>query len=356
MVTTSHVIGDAVMKVGLDRLYLSSSSSILIIDDDSIPALKQIKIAESGVETGKQPLSMDFSEAKADTLENLLMYRLKLEVSDNTIAVVVVMFDETTTSLVKCLADSILAAEDQAHSEVRAGGRALWNPPKGHPPLVIRSYKQLSVATPSKPTEEKKHKRVELEDSDVEASFVADTQSGTVDCGNNPTKNHSLANILHSSMMIQSNTIVRRDGRVQSYCGLRLTGIATSIPENKVRNRMGDFIDNENGEGVDKTTVQSLLQMLDHYSALAKAFRMASDWCRSHTSVNVELKLLYDKTNARQYNGPTVSEVAALITNDFGDEIPTKDIIVNKQDSGPKRISELHPSYLALQYPLLFPY
>ncbi|GJZ83303.1 hypothetical protein Tco_0648476 [Tanacetum coccineum] len=273
-------------------------------------------------------------------------YRLKLEVSDNTIAVVVVMFDETATSLVKCLADSILAAEDQAHSEVRAGGRAMWNPPKGHPPLVIRSYKQLSVATPSKPIEEKKHKRVELEDSDVEASFVADTQSGTVDCGNNPTKNHSLANILHSSMMIQSNTIVRRDGRVQSYCGLRLTGIATSIPgadvsyhtlgppsytcsnchatmwyeersnkvrkavnlsfslccqnENEVRNRMGAFIDNENGEGdgdKNNSTI-ACLQMLDQYSALAKAFRMAKDWCRSHTSVNVELKLLSDRTNA----------------------------------------------------------
>ncbi|GJX30355.1 ATP-dependent DNA helicase PIF1-like protein [Tanacetum coccineum] len=126
--------------------------------------------------------------------------------------------------------------------------------------------------------------------------------------------------------------------------------------ENEVRNRMGAFIDNENGEGVHKTKVQSLLQMLDQYSALAKAFRMARDWCRPHTCVNVELNLLSDRTNARQYNGPTVSEVASLITNDFGDGIPTRDIIVNKQDSGPKRISELLPSYMALQYPLLFPY
>ncbi|GJV20254.1 hypothetical protein Tco_1369274 [Tanacetum coccineum] len=244
---------------------------------------------------------------------------------------------------------------------------------------------------------------VEFEDSDAEASFVADTQSGTTDggtaviagsktevsysaasmqtLGNNPTENHSLANILHSSMMIQSNKIVRRDGRVQSYYGLRITGIPTSNPgadvsyhtlgppsyecsnwhatmwykersnkemkavnpsfslcyqngdstfringqnyhrigslllkkgvqprfaqlwffdtENEVRNHIVDFIDNENYEGVDKTTVQSLLQMLDQYSTLAKAFRMARDWCRSHTSVNVELKLLSDKTNAR---------------------------------------------------------
>ncbi|GKB60042.1 ATP-dependent DNA helicase PIF1-like protein, partial [Tanacetum coccineum] len=83
---------------------------------------------------------------------------------------------------------------------------------------------------------------------------------------------------------------------------------------------------------------------------------MARDWCHSHDSVNVELKLLSDITNARQYNGLTVSEVATLITNEFGNGIPTRDIIVKKYDSGPKRISELHPSYMALQYPLLFPY
>ncbi|GKB95915.1 hypothetical protein Tco_0982052, partial [Tanacetum coccineum] len=54
-------------------------------------------------------------------------------------------------------------------------------------------------------------------------------------------------------------------------------------------------------------------------SSIAKAFRMAMDWCHSHTSVNVELRLLSERTNSRQYNAPTVAEVVALITNDFGD-------------------------------------
>nr|GEV68805.1 helicase [Tanacetum cinerariifolium] len=49
-------------------------------------------------------------------------------------------------------------------------------------------------------------------------------------------------------------------------------------------------------------------------------------------------------------------EVAALITNGFRDGIPSRDIVVDNKDEGPKRISELHPSYMALQYPLLFPY
>ncbi|GKB15346.1 hypothetical protein Tco_0849269, partial [Tanacetum coccineum] len=39
-----------------------------------------------------------------------------------------------------------------------------------------------------------------------------------------------------------------------------------------------------------------------------------------------------------------------------GDGEPSRDIIVNKTNSGPQRISELHPSYMTLQYPLLYPY
>ncbi|GKE59166.1 ribonuclease H-like domain-containing protein, partial [Tanacetum coccineum] len=126
--------------------------------------------------------------------------------------------------------------------------------------------------------------------------------------------------------------------------------------KNEVRNRMSAFIDKETTEGVDPSIVQRLIEMLNQSSSVAKVFRIARDWCHSHSSINVELKLLGERTKARRYNKPIVSEVAALITNDFGDGIPTRYIIVNRQDTGPKRILELHPSYMALQYSFLFPY
>ncbi|KAL6573294.1 hypothetical protein OROHE_001753 [Orobanche hederae] len=126
--------------------------------------------------------------------------------------------------------------------------------------------------------------------------------------------------------------------------------------ENEVRNRTSAFINNEAGEEVDEITVRSLIGMLNHSSSLARAFRMARDWCATHNSVNFQLRLLGQRTSSRQYNAPSMSEVAALITNDFGEGIATRDIIVNNKDTGPQRISELHPAYMALQYPLLFPY
>ncbi|GKC16554.1 DNA helicase PIF1, ATP-dependent [Tanacetum coccineum] len=86
--------------------------------------------------------------------------------------------------------------------------------------------------------------------------------------------------------------------------------------------------------------------MLDQYSSVAKAFRMARDWCNTHNSVNFHLRLHSERKTTKQYNAPTLFEVAALIINDFGDGLPTRDIIVNNKDTGPKRVSELHPNIL----------
>ncbi|GKA10835.1 ATP-dependent DNA helicase PIF1-like protein [Tanacetum coccineum] len=117
---------------------------------------------------------------------------------------------------------------------------------------------------------------------------------------------------------------------------------------NEIRNRLGAFLDNDNDQELDGTIVRSLIRMLDQNSAIAKAFRMARDWCHSHTFVNVELRLLSERTSSRQYSLLTVAEVATLITNDYGDGEPTRDIVVNKKDIGLKRILEVHPSYMAL--------
>ncbi|GKB51361.1 hypothetical protein Tco_0902114, partial [Tanacetum coccineum] len=69
------------------------------------------------------------------------------------------------------------------------------------------------------------------------------------------------------------------------------------------------FIEKETRESVDENIIKSLIKMMDQHSAVAKAFRM--------------------------YNAPTVSEVAALIVNDFGDGLPTRYVIVNNKDNGP---------------------
>jgi hypothetical protein len=53
---------------------------------------------------------------------------------------------------------------------------------------------------------------------------------------------------------------------------------------------------------------------------------------------------------------PSTSEVAALIVKDPTQKHYGRDIVLEYKDMKPKRISEIHPKFMAMQYPLLFPY
>lgn len=61
-------------------------------------------------------------------------------------------------------------------------------------------------------------------------------------------------------------------------------------------------------------------------------------------------------SNVRPYDLPTASEVFALIVGDFDRSYYKRDIIIEKQCGGVKRVDELHSCYLPLQYPLIFHY
>nr|XP_043611489.1 uncharacterized protein LOC122583120 [Erigeron canadensis] len=88
-----------------------------------------------------------------------------------------------------------------------------------------------------------------------------------------------------------------------------------------------------------------------------RAIRMVRDCVKDNELQNVSLKLIANRNkDGRVYNLPTTSEVAGLIIGDIDSVRDSWDIILRKQSGGLQRISELHPSYLALQYPLLFPF
>ncbi|XP_071738718.1 uncharacterized protein [Rutidosis leptorrhynchoides] len=88
--------------------------------------------------------------------------------------------------------------------------------------------------------------------------------------------------------------------------------------QNEAANRMSAFLDSDSRETVDKMLTNNLIEMLDKFSAVAQAFRMARDWAINNRSADCALRLIAKISNSRQYNAPNVGEVAALITSDFG--------------------------------------
>jgi hypothetical protein len=100
-----------------------------------------------------------------------------------------------------------------------------------------------------------------------------------------------------------------------------------------------------------------LISMLDANNELVKVFRMARDKYISGEVLNLQIRLHYRRdVTARQYNSPTVKEIAALIVGDLNKAARDLDIIVEMKSGTLQQLSYLHPSFIALQYPLLFLY
>ncbi|GJU77502.1 reverse transcriptase domain-containing protein, partial [Tanacetum coccineum] len=123
-----------------DKVYLSSTSSTVILDDAKIPAIKALKDAnnpsrsivrkplivsgprQDGISphavvkaAGRvQPDKKDISFVNRATGVDfpMLRYRLELDVSNATTQTVVVLFDEPATTLVGCLAGSLMDTKE----------------------------------------------------------------------------------------------------------------------------------------------------------------------------------------------------------------------------------------------------
>jgi hypothetical protein len=107
----------------------------------------------------------------------------------------------------------------------------------------------------------------------------------------------------------------------------------------------------------DPDIAKSLLNMLNEHNQLVKAFRYARERLEQEGDQKITLRLLGCNTRHDvQYNLPSSGEIAAIIVGDYAADEYTYDVLVHDKQYGLKHVSYLHPSYMALQYPLLFPF
>jgi hypothetical protein len=128
--------------------------------------------------------------------------------------------------------------------------------------------------------------------------------------------------------------------------------------EHEMQNRLGLF---ENEADVhdrpDPEVARLLLNMLDEHNKLVAAFRFAKERLDEEGNQKVTLRLLGCNTrHDAQYNLPANGELAAVIVGDCSSSQYKYDVLVHAREGGLKHVSCLHPSYMALQYPHLFPY
>jgi len=96
--------------------------------------------------------------------------------------------------------------------------------------------------------------------------------------------------------------------------------------------------------------------MLDSVNPYVAIFRRAHDMLRDHDKVlDVRIRIIQARED-RQYITPTANEVAGLLMGDGTENFESTDVIIQKRDGTLQRINETHPSYMSLQYHMLFPY
>ena len=125
---------------------------------------------------------------------------------------------------------------------------------------------------------------------------------------------------------------------------------------NELSNRMIALRASRRRSGIRPDIVQGLQHMLDAVNPYVAVFRKARDMLRDHGEV-LDLRIrIIQAREGRQYIRPTAEEVAGLLVGDGTEHYGSRDVIIQKMDGTLQRIGEIHPSYMPLHYPLLFPY
>ncbi|XP_017225164.2 uncharacterized protein LOC108201383 [Daucus carota subsp. sativus] len=119
---------------------------------------------------------------------------------------------------------------------------------------------------------------------------------------------------------------------------------------------------------VDKLIVATLDGMLSHNNMLVGIFNQIRQRFSSVEHVPVRLKLFERRTSDGRFHNSQSEEdyeienihavnafefAGLAVDNDFANK---RDIVVHSKTLGLQHISELHPCYMSLQYPLLFPF
>ncbi|XP_056854768.1 uncharacterized protein LOC130504202 [Raphanus sativus] len=134
--------------------------------------------------------------------------------------------------------------------------------------------------------------------------------------------------------------------------------------ENEVTNRasiIGKYrktSETSKKETIRKQVIELLMKMLNEVNPYVHQFRSANDRFDTNPEDTFHMRIISSRAkDGRTYDTPTASEVAALIPRDFNLDMDKRDIVLQEKQTGwLKRISEIHPSYLALQHPLIFTY
>ena len=145
-------------------------------------------------------------------------------------------------------------------------------------------------------------------------------------------------------------SLIPDEGDTPKFCQLYIYDTA-----NEVNNRLR-WVNVADGQVVAAEVVDGLIKMLDEQNELVKKFRMARDRWENNDVVDLKVELKVCRAESGRVNHISPSdEVAGIMVGSTSNTTPDRDIIIEPKMGKLQRVSYIHPKFMALQYPLLFP-
>ncbi|CAI9259361.1 unnamed protein product [Lactuca saligna] len=123
--------------------------------------------------------------------------------------------------------------------------------------------------------------------------------------------------------------------------------------DHEVENRLRDF-DGPGSNTLDSTVINYLSRFLAESNEYARTFKNAKQMAEEMELESYAVRL-FNHIEDRRYDLPLPGSLGCIVNGDDTTST-TYDIIIHSHHGHPQRISKLHPSYMPLQYPPLFPF
>nr|XP_043616301.1 uncharacterized protein LOC122588246 [Erigeron canadensis] len=162
---------------------------------------------------------------------------------------------------------------------------------------------------------------------------------------------------LHGQNFHTAGSLVPQSGEPPKFCQLYIYDTLNESANRMNAMKSGSNESSRRNKELNLDLIEDIKTLLDTVdSPLVKLFIMARDRYSQNDQERFIIQLIGKRDNdARNYTLPTIDEVAALIVGDFS-STDKRDILLESHNGQLKRISELHPSYLPLQYTLIYVY
>nr|GEV05639.1 DNA helicase [Tanacetum cinerariifolium] len=116
-----------------------------------------------------------------------------------------------------------------------------------------------------------------------------------------------------------------------------------------------DSVNRRDPSQLDPEFVSTFIRLLDEHNELVRLFRTARDRVESGHILEFHIRL-FSVVGAREYDLPTSGTLGAIVFENGPNARIDYDVIIESRGGFPQRVNKLHPSYMSLQFPLLFVY